>query len=127
MTSYNPRLAAAVRHVFLGLAALGSPALAAEGPDEKQRRSLQTLDTLHVTGVTEEPGKIATPYNIVSREDILEGGAATLGLALDHLPGVRADTFGAGASRPIIRGQAAPRVKVLSDSSNADRCLRCVA
>src|SRR3546814_15854035 len=31
--------------------------------------------------------------------------------------GVHADTFGAGASRPVIRGQTAPRVKVLSDGS----------
>src|SRR5690606_27341991 len=31
------------------------------------------------------------------------------------LPGVRADTFGAGASRPVIRGQVSPRVEVLSD------------
>ncbi|HVJ36930.1 MAG TPA: TonB-dependent receptor [Stenotrophomonas sp.] len=118
MTPYPPRLAAAVRHALIGLAALASPALAAEAADEKQSGSPRTLDTLHVTGVTEELGKIATPYNIVSREDILKGGAATLGLALDHLSGVRADTFGAGASRPIIRGQTAPRVKVLSDSSN---------
>lgn len=118
MTTYHPLLGAAVRHALLGLAALASPALAAEDIDEKQRRPLQTLDALQVTGVTEEPGKIATPYDIVSREDLLKSGAATLGLALDHLPGVRADTFGAGASRPIIRGQTAPRVKVLSDSSN---------
>ncbi|HEY9255099.1 MAG TPA: TonB-dependent receptor, partial [Stenotrophomonas sp.] len=117
MTPYNPRLAVAVRHVLLGLAALGSPALAAETADEKQRRSLQTLDTLHVTGVSEESSKIATPHSIVSRERILSSDASTLGDAIEHLPGVRADNFGA-VSRPIIRGQTAPRVKVLADSSS---------
>src|SRR5690606_29647382 len=41
----------------------------------------------------------------------------TLGELLENEPGVRADTFGGGASRPVIRGQTAPRVKVLSDGS----------
>lgn len=54
---------------------------------------------------------------------VLEGQAlvwrrqATLGDTLDGEPGIHADTFGAGASRPIIRGQEAPRVTVLSDGS----------
>src|SRR3546814_10484437 len=42
---------------------------------------------------------------------------ATLGDTLNGMLGVHADTFGAGASRPVIRGQTAPRVKVLSDGS----------
>src|SRR5690606_26573833 len=41
----------------------------------------------------------------------------TLGDTLDGLPGIHSDTFGGGASRPVIRGQTAPRVKVLSDGS----------
>ena len=43
--------------------------------------------------------------------------AASLGDTLDGLPGVHSDTFGGGASRPVIRGQTAPRVKALSDGS----------
>src|SRR5690606_19820446 len=39
------------------------------------------------------------------------------GASLNGLPGVHADTFGAGAGRPVIRGQTAPRVTVLSDGS----------
>ena len=40
-----------------------------------------------------------------------------MGDTLDGLPGVHSDTFGGGASRPVIRGQTAPRVKALSDGS----------
>lgn len=36
---------------------------------------------------------------------------------MNTLPGVNSDTFGSGASRPMIRGQTAPRVAVLSDSA----------
>ena len=55
--------------------------------------------------------------------DLLEGdllfqqSEATLGDTLNGLPGVHADTFGAGSSRPVIRGQTAPRVSVLSDGA----------
>lgn len=79
-------------------------------------RSPATLDTLQVTGMLEDQSKIASPVSVISAEQIQRGGG-TLGEVLDGLPGVRADTFGAGAGRPVIRGQTAPRVKVLSDSS----------
>ncbi|MEQ4575677.1 MAG: TonB-dependent receptor [Gammaproteobacteria bacterium] len=75
-----------------------------------------TLDTIQVTGMQEAANKIASPVSVIGAEKIEQGGG-TLGEVLDGLPGVRADTFGAGAGRPMIRGQTAPRVKVLSDSS----------
>ena len=40
-----------------------------------------------------------------------------MGDALNGQLGIHSDNFGAGASRPVIRGQTAPRVKVLTDSS----------
>jgi iron complex outermembrane receptor protein len=59
---------------------------------------------------------LATPVNVLERNQ-LAGGATTLGQALQGQVGIQADTFGGGASRPVIRGQTAPRVKVLSDGS----------
>ncbi|RYZ86850.1 MAG: Plug domain-containing protein, partial [Moraxellaceae bacterium] len=59
---------------------------------------------------------LATPINVLER-DQLAGGATTLGQALEGQVGIQADTFGGGASRPVIRGQSAARVKVLSDGS----------
>lgn len=59
---------------------------------------------------------IATPVSVVTH-DQLASGATTLGQALAGQPGIHADSFGGGSSRPVIRGQAAPRVKVLSDGS----------
>src|SRR3546814_20598444 len=60
---------------------------------------------------------MATPVASLSGEDLVRRREATLGATLNGLPGVHFDHFGAGASRPVIRGQTAPRVKILSDGS----------
>ena len=54
---------------------------------------------------------------ILTGDDFVHRREATLGDTLNGLPGVSSDTFGGGASRPVIRGQTAPRVKVLTDGS----------
>jgi len=86
-------------------------------PSFAQSNDATTLDAVQVVAIGEDPSKIASPYSVITADD-LAARSATLGEALDGLPGVRADTFGAGASRPVIRGQSAPRVKVLADSSS---------
>lgn len=61
--------------------------------------------------------EVATPVIQLTDQELVFRRQATLGDTLAGLPGVNSDTFGGGASRPIIRGQTAPRVKILSDSS----------
>ncbi|WP_033457608.1 TonB-dependent receptor domain-containing protein [Bordetella bronchiseptica] len=60
---------------------------------------------------------MTAPAAVLEGDQLLLRRQGTLGDTLDGLPGVHADTFGGGASRPVIRGQTAPRVKVLSDGS----------
>lgn len=100
--------------IALGLLASGLAATTAHA--EAAPPSASTLDTIHVTGMAEDASKVASPISVISAERIQQGGG-NLGEVLDGLPGVRVDSFGAGAGRPVIRGQTAPRVKVLSDSS----------
>lgn len=57
------------------------------------------------------------PASVLEGDALIEQRNGTLGETLKNLPGVNSDTFGGGASRPVIRGQTAPRVKVLSDGS----------
>ena len=57
------------------------------------------------------------PASVLEGDALIEQRTGTLGETLKNLPGVNSDTFGAGVSRPVIRGQTAPRVKVLSDGS----------
>lgn len=73
--------------------------------------------TISALAIDEDAKLQSTPHSIVKGTELLRRGSSTLGESLNGLPGVYADTFGAGASRPVIRGQAAPRVSVLSDGS----------
>src|SRR3546814_4487743 len=63
--------------------------------------------------------EMATPVASLSGEAFARRREATLGATLNGLPGVHFDHFGAGASRPVIRGQTAPRVKILSHGAEA--------
>lgn len=106
------------------LAVIGSCAFAAEpdqqvlafAPDPDQH----VLEEIRVTAVSvaEDANRIASPFSVISSEALAQRGGATLGDALNGLPGVHSDTFGGGASRPVVRGQTAPRVQVLSNGSS---------
>lgn len=78
------------------------------------------MPIIHVTAlaVDEDANKIVAPYSILDDQQISQRGSATLGELLNGFPGVHADTFGGGASRPVVRGQTSPRVKVLSDGTS---------
>jgi iron complex outermembrane receptor protein len=52
---------------------------------------------------------------VLDRTDLDLAAPKGLGDALAGLPGVRSTTFGAGASRPVVRGLAGPRVQVLTN------------
>jgi len=60
---------------------------------------------------------LATPVTVLHDDALAEHRRGTLGELLDGQPGVHADPFGGGASRPVIRGQTAPRIKVLNDGA----------
>ncbi|MFV3131722.1 TonB-dependent receptor [Niveispirillum sp. KHB5.9] len=50
----------------------------------------------------------------LSGESLDRALSTTLGEALDRLPGLSQSGFGAGASRPVIRGQGGDRIRILS-------------
>jgi iron complex outermembrane receptor protein len=56
---------------------------------------------------------------ILSRDDVIETLSNGLGDTLDAQPGVATTFFGAGASRPIIRGLGEDRVRVLQNGIGA--------
>lgn len=60
---------------------------------------------------------VASPVDVLDADALLTRRAATLGETLDGQPGISASHFGAGASRPVIRGVDGPRVKVLADGA----------
>jgi len=61
--------------------------------------------------------EVATPVTVVTGDKFVRHRQSTLGETLASEPGINFDNFGAGASRPVIRGQTLPRVKILSAGS----------
>lgn len=58
-----------------------------------------------------------TPSQTLSGAELVHRRQGGLGETLAGLPGVHLDSFGGGASRPVIRGQTLPRVEILSDGA----------
>ena len=75
------------------------------------------LEAVNVSALPLGSGSPSTPYSVMDQQTLTQKNAATLGETLNNQPGVHSDTFGGGASRPVIRGQSGPRVGVLNDGS----------
>ncbi|HZH86942.1 MAG TPA: TonB-dependent receptor [Brumimicrobium sp.] len=77
-----------------------------------------TLTPLHTVfeevQITASEGKIQreniTSIAVVSKEELFQTGATTLGEALIQIPGVQSSSVGMGISKPIIRGLSGMRV-----------------
>lgn len=98
---------------------LATPPALADDIDHPEKSGQHDLQPVQVSALPLDSDANLTPmaYDLLDGELLFQRSAATLGGTLDGLPGVHADTFGGGASRPVIRGQSAPRVSVLSDGS----------
>lgn len=83
-----------------------------------ENEQVTTLDTIRIKAhPLEQTSKDFAVADTVVDEKRLQQGAATIGEALSSEPGIYSNQFGAGSSRPVIRGQDGPRVKVLQNSS----------
>jgi iron complex outermembrane receptor protein len=59
--------------------------------------------------------ELALPVTYLDREDVTDQLGSTIGETLRNQPGITVSGFARGASRPVIRGQDAFRVRVLED------------
>lgn len=85
-------------------------------PNEPESQGIPVI-LITALGIDENANRIVAPFSVLDKKALFERGG-TLGDLLNGLPGVHADTFGGGASRPVVRGQTSPRVKIMSDSSS---------
>ena len=60
---------------------------------------------------------MVTPVTSLGGGELVRARESTLGETLGSQPGITSSHFGAGASRPVIRGMDGPRVKILSDGA----------
>jgi iron complex outermembrane receptor protein len=92
-------------------------ARAADQDTSNSNASGNAPDTLVVTAspITQDRSYLATIVESVDRSQILQSGGANLADALANEPGVTGTGFASGASRPVIRGFDANRVRVLEN------------
>lgn len=106
-----------MRHIYLmGAAAAALLPAGAYAEDAEAPPS-----DIVVTATPYAVDRNATPSIVakVDRETILRNGGASISDALADVPGIAATGFAAGASRPIIRGMDATRVRILEDGSSS--------
>ncbi|RJF97582.1 TonB-dependent receptor [Noviherbaspirillum saxi] len=78
----------------------------------------QSLPTVTVTATPlggDENAQILAPAKVLSGSELRNKLGSSLGDTLSQELGVSSSGFGAGASRPIIRGMEGPRVKILQN------------
>ena len=96
-----------------GLRPLAWALLAASGATAQAQQAAGQADaaaTLAPVTVSANPlgldlNSTTQPASVLEGDALVEKRGGTLGDTLDGLPGVHSDTFGGGASRPVIRGR----------------------
>lgn len=110
------RLARPPLALSLLLAFTRATAVAAEPAAADDAPTLAPV-TVSASALTLGTDDMSTPASVLEGDELVRRRAATLGETLAGEPGIAASQFGAGASRPIIRGMDGPRVRVLSDGA----------
>jgi iron complex outermembrane receptor protein len=103
--------------VLSALASLSHSALA-QTPPAATTSDTTTLPAVVVTATpfgNDENSEILAPATVLTGDELRNKLGNSLGDTLSHELGVSASAFGAGASRPIIRGMEGPRVKILQN------------
>lgn len=100
---------------LLSVAVLAVITPAAFAQDDESAQTLSTIQ-LQAHPLVQSAADFAVADHVVKHKQLAERGA-TIGDALDGELGVYSNQFGAGSSRPVIRGQEGARVKVLEHAS----------
>ncbi|WP_242678550.1 TonB-dependent receptor [Psychrobacter pygoscelis] len=110
-------LALAITTATIAMGMIPSIALAQTSNNLQQQLPSTTVDTIVVTAspLQAQAGDMASATSVLMASDLEQQTASTLGDMISGEAGVSSDTFGQGASRPIIRGQTAPRVAVVQN------------
>ncbi|MCJ8157314.1 TonB-dependent receptor [Sphingomonas sp. LaA6.9] len=110
------------RLIALLLASVAVPAVA-QDQDQDNSAESRSVPVMHeeeasdiiVTGLQRERGDLLAGVSVLSGTDLDAARRTSIGETLAALPGVSATSFGPSASRPILRGMQADRIRVLID------------
>lgn len=75
------------------------------------------LDTITVRAnpLGKTSDELVQPTTVIDGDELNRKRRGTIGETLENEPGISTTDFGAGAGRPVIRGQAGPRVEILEN------------
>jgi iron complex outermembrane receptor protein len=76
-------------------------------------------DAIYVTPLDTDEASIVQPASVLRGEELRRRQASSLGDTLGSETGVHSSGMSPGASRPVIRGLDAPRVRVLEDGASS--------
>jgi iron complex outermembrane receptor protein len=93
------------------IAGISAPAALAQTQTPGPMEEIQVIGTPHRAS----PSELAQSVTVLRDAALARAQGATLGETLAAELGVSASSFGAGASRPVIRGLAGARVRTLQD------------
>lgn len=115
----QPKLVLSYKPLFLSLiAALNSPlSFAGESPANKETMTKIDLPTVAVTGnpLGLDADQLIVPVTVLNGRELSIKRESTLGETLNGIPGVSSTSFGPNASRPVIRGLDAERVRIMQN------------
>ena len=99
---------------YLGLAVVSALGLSVNAQDEDHLRRENTI-IVTAPGPEKLAGELISNVDAISGAELISSLQGTLGDTLASRPGVSTTYFGAGASRPVLRGLGAERVLVLTN------------
>lgn len=85
---------------------------AAAAADDTHPESLEAV-TVTASALGQTDLHLAQPASVLSGQELRNKLAPTIGETLSREPGISSSPFGGGASRPVIRGLAGSRVRLL--------------
>ena len=103
-----------VRLLPLAAAAFAFPQLALANDDGNPVIELDAV-TVRANPLGKTSDQLVQPTTIVDGDELNRKRRGTIGETLENEPGIATTDFGVGAGRPVIRGQAGPRVEVLEN------------
>lgn len=95
-------------------AVIAFPYAAKADDDPKAAVELDTV-TVRANPLGKTADELVQPTTVLSGAELDRKRAATIGETLENEPGISTTDFGPGAGRPVIRGQAGPRVDILEN------------
>lgn len=103
----------------LSLACLAAAQARANEGEPAHEEALERM-TVTATALGTHAEDLPVPISVIDGEElVLKSGTGSLGEVLSGEPGITGSYFGPVSSRPIIRGQAGPRVRILQDRIGA--------